>query len=86
MELEDRAEAKVGTASMMYDSEINISINFIANYMQMQMWRTYIQLIARPAAAVMSVLWSSDKISRCSTQQLVDLTATPKHPGTPKHQ
>jgi hypothetical protein len=46
----------------------------------------YIQLIARLAAAVMSVLWSSSEISKCSTQQLVDLTTIPKHPGTPKHQ
>jgi len=68
---------------MMYDAEMNISINFIANYMQM--WRTYIQLIARPAAAAMSVLWSSSEISKCSTQQLVDLTATPKLLGTLKH-
>ena len=36
---EDRAEAKVGTASMMYNAKMNILINFIANYMQM--WRTY---------------------------------------------
>jgi hypothetical protein len=49
MELEDRAEAKVRTASIMYDAEMKISINFITNYMQM--WRrTYIQVIAIPAA------------------------------------
>jgi hypothetical protein len=47
---------------MMYNAEMKISINFIANYMQMCR-RTYIQLIARPVAAAMSVLWSSGEIN-----------------------